>query len=240
MKTFFLSFSILLTTFFSFGQFQLNNVYSNTKNILGYTAAAREVQFLKRGEMVTYSLDQIEGYPHLCNKFSNGIITLQNDTIIKIPINYNAVTDAFELEKENTKFIITNNFSIKKIKIEGREFVYRVFTSRKGEQLDGYFEVIAEGPNCQLYKKFKKDFLEPVPSETHFNMAKSARFSEIDSLYFIGFDEDITYFKTNSKKNILGSFKNHKDKLSEFLRNRKFSSKNETDLISLVTFYNSL
>lgn len=240
MKTLFLSFYILLSSFISFGQFQSNNVYSNFKNVLGYTAAAREVQFVKKGEMVTYSIDQIEGYPYLYDKFNKGIITLHNDSNINIPVNYNAFIDAFEFEKENIKFIITNNFSVKNIKIGDKSFVYRVFTNHNGEQSDGYFEIIVAGSNCQLYKKFKKNFLEPVPSETHFNVAKPARFSEIESIYFIGFEDDIRYLKTNSKKNVLASFKDHKAELSKFSRDKRLNLKSEADLIRLANFYNSL
>ena len=240
MKTFLISLPILLASFISFGQFQKNDVYSSARNILNYTTAVREVQFSKKGEVVTYYLNQIEGYPHLYEKFNKGIITLHNDSTIEVSVNYNAFVDAFEFEKENTIYTLTNSYSIKEIEIQGKVFVYRAYLNSKGEVAEGYLEVLVTGINCQLYKKFRKNFLDPVPSETHFNIAKPARFSQIESFYFIELGSDIRYLKTNSKNSFITSFKDYKTELKHFVKDNKLNQKKESDLIQIIDFYNSL
>jgi hypothetical protein len=234
---------VLLVLVIGFSNYSFCQFYRplSSGGALEYNKAARNIQFLKAGNMVTYSLDEIEGFPQIFNGFKPGKITLNNDTTLFVPINYNAFIDAIEFQNDNINYILTNNFGVKRIEVEGREFVYRIYTNDKNREVQGYLEVLASG-NFKLLKKNSKTFSEPIPAETHFHNPKPARFS--DNVYSTYFLEDqmneVSFLNTSSNRKLISHFSNKKDALRIFIKEKKLNIRNESDLIKLIDYINSL
>jgi hypothetical protein len=214
------------------------NVGRNVKN---YEKVAREIQFHKAGSTTTYSLNEIDGHPYLFNNFANSRITFHTDTVEYTKANYNAYMGAFEFEKEGELYLITNNFAIKQIEIEGRIFSFYNYDDESGQKKQDYLETILDG-KYKILKKHQKSFHEPVVAESSYHSGKPARFSEKASttVYLQSPGKNPTYFNFQARNNLEIHFGDKLIELNQFIKQNKLSTKKEGDWVKIIRYVNSL
>ncbi len=218
---------------------QFDNVYGQRNNELRYNETARNVQFKKAGETVSYDINHVKGSPYINEIFIDGTVTLHNDSSIAVPLNYNAFIDAFEFLKDSTRYILTNNFSFKRIELKEKSFYYKLYKDKSNKELYGYFELIVDGNN-RLFKKHKVDFKEPEPAETPLHLEKTARFSELYETYYLEINNALVVFNNKTNNSSLKYFEGCKDKIKIFIKENDLSFKKEKDLIQILEYINSI
>lgn len=238
MKKLLLSTIAFILVFELYGQF--GDVYGQKRNELEYRNAALSIQFQKRGEMVTYSLNEIEGLPYFSNDFVNGEIYTKNDSV-KSLINYNAFLDAFEFKRNQNTYILVNNFDIRSIKFIDKTFKYLEYTNQNIENKYGYFEELIGEGKCKLYKKYKKSFVEPVVPETPFHEPKPAKFSDLEIIYYILSENEKTLIELNteSNKRFVKAFADNSEVILEYIKSSNLKINNEINIINIINYFNS-
>lgn len=123
------------------------------------------------------------------------------------------------------------------VQINGDLFYYMSENNPAGKA--GYFQLLAEGPSINLYKKVVKEFIaeeKPTPSSPR---GKFAYFKDKTVYYFV--DKEGKFYEiSTSKKKILKILNGDTARLNKFIKKNKINFKKEKDLKKFINFFNSI
>lgn len=108
------------------------------------------------------------------------------------------------------------------------------FTSTNGNAAKTFYQVLSDGETPLLKRSFKK-ILENKP---YGSATVVKTFEEIHNYYLVQQGKPLKIKK--DKKAILELLSDYKSELEAFIKSNNLSFKSETDLIMLMTYYNSL
>ena len=183
--------------------------------------------------------DAIKGEAYANVNFMPGKI-FQGDQLIKdnVPMRYNAFADEVEIKKnnfeENYSALIKNPNIFVKLLNDIYVFVPFEGSNEKG----GYFNVLSDGKNYDLYKKTTAIFREPKKAETNYERDAPPSFVKTIKYYLV---ENGTFLEIPSNKSkVLKMMDSKKDEIKRFIKANNINLDKEADMIKLVSYFDSL
>ena len=186
----------------------------------------------------------IKGSPYFNEKFTDSKIKYFDKNLKDVfYLRYNAFSDEIEMGKNKFQNesveIVQKNENIE-CYIGDDIFLFKNYKNEVGNQIKGYLNIIYDGKKTKIYRSNKKVFMEATQARTSLERAFPARYIDEKSYYISTSDfSEIKYLKT-SKKNILKLIDNKEKKVKKYISENKIKLKNESDLIKVFVFFNSL
>ncbi len=185
-------------------------------------------------------ISKIEGSPYVNSSFLPGNIFQGDNLVMKnTMIRYNAYADEIEInqtgEKEKYGSLIKAANMYAKIGLATYVFVPFEGSVERG----GYFEVVTDGKNFDLYKKIKSTYNAPRKSTSSYDRDVPASFTKTTTYYLV--DAGGTFYELpSSKSKILNVMAKKKDEASTYIKKNNLNLDNEKDLAKLVTYFDSI
>lgn len=164
----------------------------------------------------------------------------QGDILIKdkVPMRYNAWADEVEIKthaSEENYGALVKDPSIH-VTIDGLNYL---FVQNEGaNESGGYFNILVDGQNYDLYKKTKAVYKEPKKAKTSYEQDTPASFEKLSEYYLVKDDQFIELPKKKSK--LLQALKIDTAKVMDYIKENKLDPDKETDLVKIVTYFDSL
>jgi hypothetical protein len=180
----------------------------------------------------------VTGSPYFIDKWSTGTVTFAENKIVEnIPIKYNAKDEevyfkgedgatmrfkepvkAFTLKEDNNKL----------------HYFQKGFPNQSGITNNMYLEVLAAGKTQFLEKRGKTI----VESKAYASGTTDKQFLDVTKFYVFAPDKFEQVKK--DQKSIIEVLKDKQTELTKYIADNKLNLKNETDIVKLFNYYNSL
>lgn len=154
------------------------------------------------------------------------------------PIRYNVFKEEMEFILDNKLYYVKKNDSC--IISLGTNF-YKYCENYDKENKSGYMMILNKmnNPKYTLYKKEKIKFVpEYIPNSTY-GKEKPASYVIDKSKYYIQMPDGMAEFPMK-KSELIKLFPNHKESIESFINDKKTSFSQESKLIELIDFINTL
>lgn len=164
----------------------------------------------------------------------------QDDKLLKdnVPMRYNAYADEVEIKKnesdQNYNALIKDPDIFAKV---GKE-IYVFIPFQGSHEKGGYFAVLTEGKNYNLYKKTTALFREPRKAETSYQRDIPPSFQKTVVYYLVKNGQFLEM--PNSKSRILNMMSSKKKEMDVFIKTNKIDLSKEADLVKTITYFDSL
>jgi len=180
-----------------------------------------------------------EGDPYLNNDFILGTINNTNEQkIYSFQIRYNIYEDKIEIQKEDKSIVYLAKENYFDVLTLGKKFILKTYEV-KGENNEGYLELLLNKNNIELYKKHTKTLIPAKKAKSSYEEDKLARFNSSESFYYkLGNSKIILLPK--SKKDFLKSFSDKSNDIANFMKDNKLRKSKKEDLIKILEHYSTL
>lgn len=179
----------------------------------------------------------LEGSPYLNEEWQTGSIILKNgDTIPSISLRLNVLKGEMQYQYEEKTYAIGAPEGLNEIIMGRRIFKYLTYTE-DSKLKKNYFEVLSNGKSCLL----KYHYIVILPA--NFNLALNSG-NKNDQIvhkmkYYAKIGDSIIEIEKRGK-NLISAFGNNEALISKYIKENKISLKNESDLITLIKYSNTL
>lgn len=227
---------IILSLFFGLTNYYCQNTYSLLNPNGGLrqdNATFNNINSLNTNKSLTYS--EIKGTPYYDENFVSAIF-IGNNIKESAPARYDSYSDNIEFKKNNQIFAVPKINDITRIEFTNtKNILVKLDTN---DDLSGYFFEIIKGNNS-LYKKVKTTFIDATVATSSYSNARAASFKQNEPIYYIKTNNG---FIKNPKnvKDILKSFNNKENEISNIFKAEKIKFNKEEDLIRLVNKLNEI
>ncbi|MAP81901.1 MAG: hypothetical protein CL526_12540 [Aequorivita sp.] len=164
----------------------------------------------------------------------------QDDELLKdnVPMRYNAYADEIEIKQAATDESYGALIKSPDIFVKIATDIY-VFIPFEGSiEKGGYFNVLVEGENYNLYKKTKAEFKEPKVAETSYQRDTPPSFPTTVT-YFLVKDGKFLQIP-NRKSRIMKMMDSKKSEMKQFVKQHDIDLDDEKDLIKTIKYFDSL
>ena len=184
----------------------------------------------------------IKGSKYLNEDFISTKISSMPDQVFGV--RYNIYDDEMEFQgADNTVYALNKNNDSVKITFTATNESYTIFNyiDEDGRQKKGYFiKLNNEGENLIL-KKHKIVFFEEQASKTGYDAPKPAMYKSVkDRIYIKLGNKEAVILPTKKKKLVKTLFPENSKIILNFINSNNIKLSNEADLITFVTYLNSL
>lgn len=213
----------------SFGRsFSLKpNSFSNIKEILTPFTPR------KNGE------NRVIGCPYLCESFKSGYIFLTDTlNLPKVELRYNVFYQQMEVKIENDYNRIARPDLVTKIQIGKQSFVYKTFED-ENKRLNGFLREMYTGKS-NFYIRHECKIIG-----ANLNALQSGAETEKDryrqfKYYCIQLHNTIPVKIRPKKNKVLKLLVDKKKTLNKFIKDNRLNIRDEEDMITLITYYDTL
>jgi len=187
--------------------------------------------------IINDSRPNLDGSQYLYDDWQKGSIFLNSgDTIKTIKLRFNVFKNEMQFQNNDQVYAIGSPENIKEIILGAHSFIYLNY-NEDGKPKKSYFEIISRGNSCLLQFYYS----EILPS--NFNVALNSG-NKNDQLsmkkkYFLKKGDTVIQIDKKGK-NIVSAFELRGKEIQKYAKNNKLSFKNESDLIAIINFANSL
>jgi len=192
-----------------------------------------------------FDYTNIQGSPYLFDEWHIGSVALSNGKLFdNMLLKYNIKDDDVYFKNADDSPMAFKD-EVKSFTLMDDSKNIHIFrngyASAPGITDKSYLEVIAAG-KVQFLKKDSKSIID---SKEYGSAVINRRFMESVKYYlYIGFDNDSEKSKIllvkKDQRTILGALKNKEDELADYIQKNALNLKNETDIVKLVNYYNTL
>lgn len=178
------------------------------------------------------------GSPYLWDTWQQGEVKLSDGkTYTKVDLKYDQVADNLifkSLTGEPMHFVLAVN-AFKILSTSGAELHFRSgYKSMDGGTEKTFYQVLSDGETT-LVKRTLKKIVEHKP----YNSATVEKsFRQLENYYLV--KQGVFVRVKKDRKALLEILSDYSSQLDQFIRANDLNLKNEPDLASLVTYYNSL
>jgi len=169
--------------------------------------------------------------------FKYGILYLKNGgSIVNLSIRYNITRDRFEVISNIKEGIyIVNPDAIKQIKRMSENFTYSKFYNAGKKLSKGYFKIVYDGKTKLLYRKVEKHKAGKGGA-----FGYSAYKSFETNYYIKKSNDDLPVLIKKTKQSVLQHLSDKKEAIEVLVASKHLNYHKIADLISILTFYDSL
>lgn len=176
---------------------------------------------------------QYTGTPYLFPDFLDGVIFLNDTTAVKLPVRFNVFNDEMEYQIDGVSYSPRDRSLLKRVIIDKSVII---FTPDIGS--GGYAELLVEG-RCSLLQKRKVVFHPAEPPRPIVGTSTPAAFEKDGDQFFLKkSDGKITEVK--NLKTVLSFLSEKSTDLEQFMKKEKIKRSNRSNLITIISYYNSL
>ena len=184
----------------------------------------------------------VKGSKYLNEVFISTKISSMPDQVFGV--RYNIYDDEMEFQgADNTVYALNKNNDSVKITFTATNESYTIFNyiDEDGRQKKGYFiKLNNEGENLIL-KKHKIVFFEEQASKTGYDAPKPAMYKSVkDRIYIKLGNKEAVILPTKKKKLVKTLFPENSKIILNFINSNNIKLSDEADLITFVTYLNSL
>ena len=155
----------------------------------------------------------------------------------KFSVRYNIYKDEMECQQKGGTFALDPNSDIKKVSAGNITFVFDKFEYR-GKTKRGYLILLDSGKVMLMSKK--RMVLDAFKQGGNIDGTnRPAKFTELPDVYYYKIGDGEPKLVDNIK-NLIASFPDQHEALTQFAKHEKISPRNEKELIRFVQYYNSL
>jgi hypothetical protein len=187
-----------------------------------------------------YNTISMQGSPYLYPDFAQGTIMLKNGTIYQgINMMYDQVKDViiFKGKDDKVKELIepVQEFKINFIQNnQATEKVFRKGYSGDGISPDAFLEVLADGNAVLLKRTTKKIF-----DRKNYSSATINREVQETEDYYVATGKKVVKVK-KTKSSLLAAMPEKAANLELYIKSNSLNLRNDSDMVKLVAYYNSL
>jgi hypothetical protein len=186
-------------------------------------------------------LDKVQGSPYLNSEFDYGKVHV-GEEMYGGQMRYNAFSDEIQLKENDGKIISLLKRNYISAEFNSKTFEIHSF-EKNGKIKQGYFSVLVSRSSKDLgaivLQRFKKNLIPAKEASSSYTKATPARFADENNIYIKVDAEPAKQIKLN-KKGILSLLPKNKSKVEAFIKKNRLKLKKETELMTLVNYYNSL
>ena len=186
---------------------------------------------------VDRSITNYEGSPYLSGEFVSGEVHDSKKKFTGLLLRYNIFNDNIEFMQKGTTYALYAEPRIVKVLLGNEVYVVENY-ELKGKIAPGYFARLDSGKVTLLVKKIVRFTEEQEPKALQ-GAATPAKFTRVaDVFYYRIGNAEIA--KVGSLKSFIDSLPDKKEDVSNYAKKEKLGTKNESDLVTIVKYYNSL
>lgn len=179
----------------------------------------------------------LDGSPFLNENWQDGKIMLNNgDTIPTIKLRLNVYKEEMQFLHEDKTYFIGSPEEVKIISLGGSSFIFLNY-EEKGTPKKSYFQEVYAGKVSLLIHYYP--LILPANYNVQLNSGNKNDQILIKKKYFAKIGDKIVEIDKKGK-NFISSFGEKELLISKFVKENKISFKDETDLISLIKYSNTL
>lgn len=182
------------------------------------------------------------GTPYNHPAYLNGNI-YKNDKLLatNVAIRYNAIADEMEIKehlssRDSDAKVLTKSEAIY-VKIADDIFVFVPYQG--GVENGGYFEVLFEGKQIQLYKKHVKKFTPEREATSTITRGSKAKFDDRPEYYIVTRTGKF-YILPKSNKKKLKVFGNNEKLIKNYVKDNQLNMSDEDDLLKIIKYYDAV
>lgn len=160
----------------------------------------------------------------------------------KLLVRYNAMTDAIEVQDEDMKgFLLTKQSPYNTITILSNLNKIKLINYKNKEgEVYGYLSELYNKNNVILYRRDKIILQKALEARTTYQEAVPQKFVKIDEEYYLSLKNDMAIAVPKNKKELQNLFPMKKEEIAVYLKDNKFSLKDEKSIIEMVKFISTL
>jgi hypothetical protein len=186
---------------------------------------------------VDRSITSYEGSPYLSEEFVSGEVYGSKKKFTGLLLRYNIFNDNIEFMQKGTTYALYPEPRIVKVLLGNETYVVENY-ELKGKMAFGYFARLDSGKVTLLVKKIVRFTEEQEPKALQ-GAATPAKFTRAADVFYYRISNAETS-KVGSLKSFIDSLPDKKEDVSNYAKKEKLGTKNESDLVKLVKYYNSL
>jgi len=186
---------------------------------------------------VDRSITNYEGSPYLSEEFVPGEVYDAKNKFPGLLLRYNIFNDNIEFTQKGTTYALYPEPRIVKVILGNEVYVVEKYEV-KGKMANGYFARLDSGKVTLLAKKIVRFTEEQEPKALQ-AAATPAKFTRVADVFYYRIGNAETS-KVGSLKSFIDSLPDKKEDVSDYAKKEKLGTKNESDLVKLVKYYNSL
>jgi hypothetical protein len=187
------------------------------------------------------SYNNVEGSVFLNEEWNSGMVKTESDKVYKdLYLKYNQLEDQVYYKGTDNESMIFNDpikeFIFTNFKdIPGNNLVFRSgYPSAQNSTKKSYFQVLTDG-NTQFLKRTLKELIE----SKEFNSATVNRRFVENQKYYLYLNGKIVSVKKD-KKLLLAALANKQTELNIYISNNILNLKEESNIIKLIDYFNSI
>lgn len=170
------------------------------------------------------------------NIYKEGQLLAEN-----VPIRYNAIADEMEIKErfdvsDDEAKVLTKSPDIF-VKINSQIFVFVPYQG--GIEEGGYFEVLYEGSQVDLYKKHIKDFSEEKKATSSLTRDVPANFKD-EPVYYMVTKKGKFYEFPNSRNRKFKVFGDKEKAVKQYVKENRLDLNAEKDLLRTVKYFETI
>ena len=186
---------------------------------------------------VDRSITNYDGSPYLSEEFVSGEVHDSKKKFTGLLLRYNIFNDNIEFMQKGTTYALYAEPRIVKVLLGNEVYVVENYET-KGKITPGYFARLDSGKVTLLVKKIVRFTEEQEPKALQ-AAATPAKFTRVADVFYYRIGNAETS-KVGSLKSFIDSLPDKKEDVSNYAKKEKLGTKNESDLVKLVKYYNSL
>jgi hypothetical protein len=180
---------------------------------------------------------KVQGSPYIIESFTSGTIGVSKQNLL---FRYNNEADNIEVKFDEGKvYVLSKEENYGSVLIGKNKYVLLNYVNQKGESTYGYL-IEKSKSNLSLFKRERIVISKEKLAASSYDTYEPPKFVRGDDEYYLKHkDNSIISFPKN-KKRIVEMFPDQKQPIEEFIKTNKTSFSNESNIIQLVQFIDSL
>ena len=180
--------------------------------------------------------NNIDGTEYIDKNFYSSTFSCISE--VTPPIRYNTYKEEMEFVLDGKLYYLNKN---KDCELTINNKTYQYFIDYDKKENNGYLIIINKSKNSKylLYKKEKVKFIPPYIPSSPYAEEKPAKYVVEKSKFFIKIQDSLTVFP-EKKSDLLKLFPTSKDAIELFLNENKIKFNEESSLLVLINFLNTL
>jgi len=179
---------------------------------------------------------EVEGKPFFVENFLPANVKGYDGMFL---LRYNAYRDEMEFQKDDEIHFLVKSDSLEINFVNSKKLYKFLEHNFNKENIKGFLVVLNENAKVSLYKKERITFAQKVYATNSYKSDTPAHYELQKDTFFIKKDDAIVPFPKN-KKELAKMFPGKENQILEFLKSNSLSLSKESELISIVSFLNSL
>jgi len=184
----------------------------------------------------------VKGTPYVFEEFHPGEVYLKTKNKVAVQdLNYNCFENEIVYMDPATKVIrLMNRFQVDLFTIRDGDRVLTFVPVKLGDDEQTIFAEVLYNKGSDVYKVYGKEWLKANYEGGYSADRRYDEFVDKYDLYFIKEGENMLYKAKKSKKQVIAAFPDHEKEISSYIKSNKLDLKEDSSLVKLLVYYDSL